>query len=287
MEEYLNFGYWGEPFIYMLVCFLLFLSGKILYQLTHKGIDVDVEMVDKDNLAFAVTHVGYFIGLLLAICGAMAGFKHESLIQDLAVTFGFGLGAIMLLNVAIVINDRIVFSLLEIKKSIVEKSNVAVGIVEAANSIANGLIIFGVLAVEADHIVVALMYWIIAQVLIIIMALLYNKLMPYNVFNKIYTGNAAVAVALAGFMIGMANIIRYAIETEHSDWAESGVAIGIQLTVALIAFPVFRLLADKLLLPKRSITDELVNQDKPNFGVGLVEAFAYINASILIIISLP
>lgn len=286
MEEYLEFSYWGEPFVYMLVCFLLFLSGKFLYQLLHRGVDVDAEMVDKDNLAFAVTHVGYFVGLLLAICGAMAGFQHESLVQDLMITFGFGLGAIVLLNVAIIINDRVIFGGLELKKSIVEKENVAVGIVEAGNSIANGLLIYGVLTVESEHIFTALIFWLVAQLLVILMAMLYNKVMPYDVFSKIYAGNAAVAVALAGFMVGMANIIRYAIESEHSDWAESAVAISVQLVVALIAFPVFRLLTDKLLLPKRSITDELINQEKPNFGVGLVEAFAYVSASVLIVISL-
>ncbi|BDS13206.1 DUF350 domain-containing protein [Aureispira anguillae] len=286
MEEYLAFSYWGEPFIYMLVCFLLFLSGKLLYQALHKGVNVDAEMVDKDNLAFAITHVGYFVGLLLAICGAMAGFQHESLWQDLMITFGFGLGAIVLLNLAIIINDRIIFGALELKRSIIEKSNIAVGIVEAGNSITNGLIIFGVLSVEAEHVFVALIYWLVAQIIMVVITMLYNKVMPYDVFTKIYTGNAAVAVALVGFLIGIANIIRYTIETEHSDWAESAVAIGIQLVSALIAFPIFRLLTDKLLLPKRSITDELIHQEKPNFGVGLVEAFAYISASILIIISL-
>ena len=44
MKEYLEISYWGEPFIYMLVCFALFLIGKILYQVLHRGIDVDAEM---------------------------------------------------------------------------------------------------------------------------------------------------------------------------------------------------------------------------------------------------
>jgi uncharacterized membrane protein YjfL (UPF0719 family) len=286
MEEYLKFSYWGEPVIYMLVCFALFLIGKILFQLLHRDIDVDDEMVEKDNLAFAVSHVGYFVGLLLAIAGAMAGETHASLTSDLMVTFGFGLGAIVLLNLAILINDKLIFGAIELKKNIVDNQNVAVGIIEAANSVANGLIILGVLTVESDHIFIALTYWLIAQVLLILLAQLYNKVMPYQVFTKIYTGNAAVAVAMAGFLIGMANIIQYAIVIEHTDWADSIVAIGIQLGIALVTFPIFRFLTDKLLLPKRSITDELIHQAEPNFGIGLVEAFAYISASILIIISL-
>lgn len=286
MKEYLSFEYWGQPFIYMLVCFLLFLIGKLIYQLLNQQIKVDEEMVEKDNLSFAITHVGYFVGLLLAVCGAMSGGQHESLLHDLGITFGFGLGAIILLNVANIINDRLIFGALELRKSIVERGNIAVGVVEAGNSIANGLIIFGVLTVEADHVTIALVYWLIAQVLVVLMALLYNRIMPYDVFTKIYIGNTAVAVALVGFLVGVANLIRYAIETEHSGWLDSALAIGIQLGVALIAFPIFRFLTDKLLLPKRSITDELINQATPNIGVGLVEGFAYVSASVLVIVSL-
>lgn len=286
MKDYLEISYWGEPFIYMLVCFALFLLGKLLYQLLHRGVDVDAEMVDKDNLAFAITQVGYFIGLLLAITGTMAGSSHESLTQDLLLTFAYGAAAIVLLNVAIIVNDRVVFSALELKKNIVERGNVAVGIVEAGNSIANGLLICGVLSIEAEHAGFALGFWVAAQLILIVVAVVYNKITPYDVFKKVYTGNAAVAVAFAGFLIAMGNIIRYVIETEHDELTDSAAAIAIQLGVALLALPIFRWLTDKLLLPKRSITDELVNQEVPNVGVGLVEAFAYISASTLITISL-
>lgn len=286
MKEYLEISYWGEPFIYMLLCFALFLIGKILYQLLHRGVDVDAEMVDKDNFAFAITQVGYFIGLLMAIVGTMAGSSHESLMQDLFLTFVYGLIAVVLLNIAIVINDKIVFSALDLKKNIVERGNVAVGVVEAGNYIANGLIIYGVLSIEASEVWFALGFWIAAQLILIAVALMYNRLTPYEVFNKIYTGNIAVAVAFAGFLVAMGNIVRYVIEAEHESVLDSTIAIGIQLGVALLALPIFRWLTDKLLLPKRSITDELVNQEVPNVGVGLVEAFAYISASTLITISL-
>ncbi|MFK7798637.1 MAG: DUF350 domain-containing protein [Aureispira sp.] len=286
MKEYLEISYWGEPFIYMLLCFALFLIGKILYQLLNRGIDVDAEMVDKDNFAFAITQVGYFVGLLLAIVGTMAGSSHESLMQDLFLTFVYGLIAVVLLNIAIIINDKIVFSALDLKKNIVERGNVAVGVVEAGNYIANGLIIYGVLSIEASEVWFALGFWLAAQLILIAVALTYNRLTPYEVFNKIYTGNVAVAVAFAGFLIAIGNIVRYVIEAEHENILDSTIAISIQLGMALLALPIFRWLTDKLLLPKRSITDELVNQEVPNVGVGLVEAFAYISASTLITISL-
>jgi len=46
--------------------------------------------------------------------------------------------------------------------------------------------------------------------------------------------------------------------------------------------PVARVLTDKILLPGQKLTDELVNQEKPNIGAGIIEAFAYIGGSVLI-----
>lgn len=286
MKEYLEFAFWGEPLIYMVLCFALFLIGKVVYQLLHPSIDVDGEMVDKDNFAFAITHVGYYAGQLLAIMGTMSGTGHESLTHDLLLTAGYGIAAIVLLNLAILLNDRLIFSALELKKNIIERGNVAVGIMEAGNSVANGLIIYGVLSVEADHIFYVLAFWVFAQAVLILTAWLYNRLMPYPVFDKIYTNNAAVAVAATGFLVAIANILRYVIETEHGAWYETAIVTLLELGIAFLVLPIFRLLTDKLLLPKRSITDELVNQEVPNVGVGLVEAFAYLSASVLITISL-
>lgn len=288
MREYLEFSYWGEPLLYMLLCFTLFLVGKFLYQLLHPSTDVDAEMVDKDNFAFALTHVGYYIGVLLAIAGMMAGTSsgEASLLHDLMLTAAYGIAAIILLNLAILLNDRVIFSALELKKNIVDRGNVAVGIVEAGNSIANGLIIYGALSVEADHVFYVLGFWLFAQAVLMLTALVYNRLMPYPVFDQIYTNNAAVAVAATGFLVAIANILRYVIETEHRVWYETALVTGIELGVAFLVLPIFRVLTDKLLLPKRSITDELVNQEVPNVGVGLVEAFSYLSASVLITISL-
>ena len=286
MSKYLSdLDYWAIPLIYVFSCFILFVAGKFIYQLFHRSINVDHEMVEQDNFAFAVSNLGYYIALLLAVCGSMMGDGTHELGHDLLVMGGFGLGAILLLNISILINDKVLFSRFDLRKSICASQNTAVGIMEGANCIANGLIIFGVLTVEADHILIALAYWAIAQVLLLILMFAQTKMVPYNLFEQLEKGNTAVAVSAAGFLIGLANIIRYAIETEHESWGDSLTAIGIQLVVALLIFPVLRFLTDKLLLPGRSITDELVNQEKANTGVALIEAFAYISGSILITLS--
>ena len=53
--------------IYLLASFALFFIGRLIYKLVNKSIDVDHELVEKDNLAFAFANVGYYIGFLIAI----------------------------------------------------------------------------------------------------------------------------------------------------------------------------------------------------------------------------
>ena len=57
--------------------------------------------------------------------------------------------------------------------------------------------------------------------------------------------------------------------------------MGIDVLAGIILLPVLRIVTDKILLPKRKLTDELVNQEKPNNGVAFIEAFSYIAGSIL------
>ena len=80
----------------------------------------------------------------------------------------------------------------------------------------------------------------------------------------------------------MANIIRFAISIDFSNWITVMEDLLIDLSIGFAFLPLARFLADKILLPGEKLTDELINQEKPNNGAGLIEAFAYISGSILI-----
>ena len=58
--------------------------------------------------------------------------------------------------------------------------------------------------------------------------------------------------------------------------------ISLQTLLGCLLLPVMRVFADKVLLPGRKLTDEIINQKKANIGAGLIEAFAYIASAILI-----
>lgn len=272
--------------IYILATFVLFIIGKVVYQLFHPKVKIGHELVENDNLAFAFAHVGYFIGLLLAIGSAVLG-ESEGLIEDLINIGIYGGLSIILLNLSIIINDKLILTKFDIKKEILEDKNVGTGIVEGANAIATGLIVLGAIHGEGHGdggpIITAVLYWLLGQGLLFVTTKVYNLITPYDIHEHIAKNNTAVAVGYAGAIIAIANLIRFALMHDFQSWLITLEDVGIDVGIGLIFLPIARLLADKILLPGKNLTDEIVNQDEPNVGAALVEAFAYAGGSMLIV----
>ena len=271
--------------VYLASSFTLFFIGKYLYQLFHRGYNVQEELVEKDNLAFALAHTGYFIGLVLAIGGIMMG-ETEGLLIDLMYIGIYGIIALVLLNLSIIINDKIILRKFSVKKEIIEDQNEGTGLLEGASSIATGLIIMGSIYGEGGGIDTVLIYWVVGQILLIFTSFVYNWITPFDVHKHIEKDNVAVGVAMAGVIIAIGNLIRHGLMHDFESWYATAEYIAIDFGIGMAFIPVARVIADKILLPGRSLTDELINQEKPNIGAGIIEAFAYIGGSVLICWSL-
>jgi len=271
--------------VYLGSSFVLFFIGKYLYQLFHRGYNVREELVEKDNLAFALAHTGYFIGIILAIGGVMMG-ETAGLLMDLLYIGVYGIISLILLNLSIIINDKIILRKFSVRKEICEDQNAGTGVLEGASSIATGLIIMGSVYGEGGWIDTVLIYWVIGQVLLILTAYVYNWITPFNVHEHIEKDNVAVGVAMAGAIIAIGNLVRHGLMHDFESWYVTAEYIAIDAGIGLIFLPIARFVADKILLPGRNLTDELINQEKPNIGAGIIEAFAYIGGSVLICWSL-
>ena len=268
--------------VYIAECFVLFLIGKIVYQkVFNRKINVKAELVEKDNFAFAVAHVGYFIGLLLAIGGAVIG-DSNGLVQDSIDIGVYGIMAIILLNLSILINDKVILSRFSVYKEVIEDRNAGTGIIEAASAIGTGLIILGSVSGEGGGIVTALAFWAVGQVLLILTSFVYNALVPFDVHDHIERDNVAVGLGFAGAIVAIANLIRFGLMIDFVSWQESLLNVAVDVGIGFLFLPLARLLTDRVLLPGQKLTDELINQEKPNVGAGLVEAFAYVGGSVLI-----
>lgn len=267
--------------VYIIACFIILAIAKYAYGVFHKGINVDDELVEKDNLSFAVSQVGYYSGILLVLGATLAGVSN-GLVNDVIDMGIYGLIGIVLLNWSMWWTDKVVLPKFNVRKEIIEDRNVGTGVVEGAVAFGNGLILFGVFAVEQMFSPQVLIYFVGGQFLFLLAAKIYNVITPYDIHEHIEKDNVAVGVGFSGAIIAVANIVRFALSAEFEGWQDLGLVLLFDFAIALALLPMMRMLVDKILLPKRKLTDEIVNQDKPNVGAALIEAFAYIGGSILI-----
>ncbi len=266
---------------YIISAFVLFYLGKIAYQLTHRRINVKDELVEQDNFAFALAHTGYFIGLLLAIGSAIIG-PSNGLLKDIIDIFFYGFMAIVLLNISIFINDKVILYKFSVHDEIIRDKNIGTGVVEAANAIATGLIILGSVSGEGGDWKTAIIFWFVGQFFIIVTAWTYNFILPYDIHEHIEKDNVAAGIGFAGAIIAIGNLIRFGLMKDFVSWYDTLLDVGTDVLIGLLFLPLARFIADKVLLPGQKLTDEIINQETPNSGAALIEAFAYVGGSVLI-----
>lgn len=267
--------------IYLVVSFILFIIGKLIYRLFHPGLNAAAEMVEQDNFAFALSYTGYFIGLVLAIGGSIVG-PSSGIVNDVIDISLYGILSILLLNISILINDKVILRKFSVRKEIIEDRNAGTGIIEAASCIGAGLIIYAAVSGEGGSMITAVGYWAIGQVVMVIVSALYNLITPYDIHEHIEKDNVAVGIGFAGAMVAFSIIIMHALSGDFYGWDMLFETVGLELLIGLIMLPLMRFLADVILLPGQKLTDEIVNQENPNMGAAVMEAFAYIASALLI-----
>ncbi len=265
--------------VYLAATFVLLVVGKAVYRLVHRRFSLREGLFKHDNFALALTMTGYYLGLVLALTGILVG-PSAGLVNDLIDLSIYGGLAILLLNLSIFINDRVILRGFSNEKEILQDQNAGTGVIEGANSVAVGLIIAGALSGQGS-LMTALVFWLVGQLALIAAGLVYERVLPYNLHGEIERDNVAVGVAFAGLLIGLGNLIRASVAGDFVSWEVSLGSELLYLAVGLVLFPLVRWLTDLLLVPGATLEAELL-QEKPNVGAGLIEAFAYIAASLLI-----
>ena len=137
-----------QVLVYFLMAFALCWVGKLVYGLLHPRARLDVEMTAKDNVAFAVPLGAYYLGILIVMGAPLSGRPRGNMLQDALSVAGWGLLGVLLLNVASLAKRKILFRALDLSGEILERGNLAAGIVVAGFHIASALLVLGALGDE-------------------------------------------------------------------------------------------------------------------------------------------
>ncbi len=268
--------------LYIAAAFLLFLAGKLAYDFHRKSYNLNAELLERDNLAVALALSGYFIGLTLAVGGALAG-TAPNLVRGLLSTLIYGVIAIVLFNVSIRLNEWLIFTDFSLKKELITDRNCGVGLVVAASHVAQGLILYGVIAGEGGGPAALLVFWALGQITLILAVKVYGLIIPYRLDKVMEQDNVAVGAALAGMLLALGNLVRVAVQGNFGSWAQSLISFALVALASLILLPLLRLAIDKLIMtPGHSLTQEQVGQKVPNIGAGVLEGSLYLCLSLLI-----
>ena len=284
----------GESFFYILEAFALFWIAKLAYSSLYRRVDLNSELFTRDNQALAISTVGYYFGILIAFGGAISG-ESQGFGTDVVTIGVYGLSAIVLMLLASFMCEKILLPTFNNTKEVVEDRNLGVGFVEAGVYIANGLIILRATQGDAGGaspastfgavgfgMLVLLVFWLLAQVVLVIAGRLYELVTPYSFLEELERDNAAVGLAFGGALIGIGNIISVAIGGDFTGWTDSLVLFAIDVGFGFIMLFLVHKFTDILLAPGVKLADEQT-QEHPNIGAGLLEAFGYVGASILIV----
>jgi uncharacterized membrane protein YjfL (UPF0719 family) len=266
---------------YLALSFLLCWVGKLAYGLFHPHVRVDREMTARDNLAFALPLGAYYLAILIVMGAPLSGQPRGDLLRDAGSVAAWGLLAMVLLNLASLANTRVLFGGLDLPAEILQRNNVAAGTLLAGSHVANALLILGALADEGG-LLPAAVFWLYAQVLLTVATRSFLRLVGYDLAAEVRRGNQAIALTVAGVLVGIGNILRMSITGSFEGWSAGFAAATGYAVAGLVLLFVVRQATDWLLLPGVTIRQEVLEQEVPNVGVGYLEALFYLGASLLI-----
>lgn len=285
LTEYIDINSLVHSLGYILTAFMIFYLGKLIFSLLNSKINITHELVEKDNFAFILSYVGYFIGLVIILGGAIIG-ESIDFYTDLIHIATYSIIGIVLLHISILISNKLILPKFDIKKEIIDDKNEGTGVIEACIYIANALILHGALIGESDSflegILTFISYWFIGNIMLIIAAKIFTLWIRFDVHDYIEKDNVAVGISFGGAILAIGIVIMNALMDPFIDWTTTLIDVSLQTILGIILLPIMRFLTDKVLLPGRKLTDEIINQEKPNIGAGLLEAFAYVGSAILI-----
>ena len=271
---------------------------------------VNEEITEKRNLAVALRLSGYFLGVILIFLGALyqpltlvyqpltlvgpeglgfdLGFDRDFAI-DLLRVFLYSLAGIVALNLVMLLMDRLVLYQFNVEKEIIEDQNVGTGAAEFGMYVAVGLLVAGSVAGEsaADELtgaLIALAFFGMGLVLLIVFALFYEWTTSFDIHSEIEGDNIAVGVALGGNLVAIGLVTLKAVFGEFVGWGESIAAFLVFGVLGFVLLYVMRLLIDLVILPTVKVADAL--SSGRNVGVAFVESAVVISAALVLFVAI-
>jgi uncharacterized membrane protein YjfL (UPF0719 family) len=151
-----------------------------------------------DNKALAVAMAGYMFGTGIITKATVSDLNRADGWLNVALVFAWQAIGMVLMEITRIITDRVIVSSISLPNEVVEKRNLAAGIVEACAYIGSGQVISASLSGPANSwsvdILSLLMWFVIGQTSFIVFAAIMRCRNHWSFSNEIKNGNSAAAL---------------------------------------------------------------------------------------------
>jgi uncharacterized membrane protein YjfL (UPF0719 family) len=263
----------GQGLIYVIIGLFFIWLVKKIDDVRTRDFDDDTH-IDDGNVAVGLRRSGLYLGIAIALSGAMDG-ASKGFFLDILQLLIDGVIITGFMFTSRFINDFMMLGHLNNDKECIKifqqpdgskiTGNTAVGMVEAGMYIATGFILNGAITGGGESffqsIASAILFFIVGQITLLIFGLLYELITPFNVRDEIENNNLAAGIGLGGILIALGIILMSSISGPFTGWTSDLASFGIYAVFGIVMLLVFRKIADRLLLPTTDIATE-VTEDK-------------------------
>jgi uncharacterized membrane protein YjfL (UPF0719 family) len=256
---------------YLFIAYVLMYFNKWINDICARfaGLNNDYAIEEESNLPVALRSAGLYLGVMLGMYGVISGPSH-GIVQDLWDTATYGLLVSVFMVIARYFNDRVVLGSINNTKE-VQRGNLAVGIVECGAFIATGIIAQSSMAGLGGGYATAVGFFIIGQVALLAVTVVYEFATPWSVHDEIAKGNAAAGLRLAGIMVAIAVALSGAIGIDFESWEYNLTILGIDGGLAILFMTMISYGVDRIFFSGTDIQTEIV-RDRNVAAISVVTA---------------
>ncbi|MEA2084391.1 MAG: DUF350 domain-containing protein [Thermodesulfobacteriota bacterium] len=269
---------------YLLIILLILFIGKKIDEVLAPY-DLNRELTEIDNKAVAVSFAGYLFGLGIIMWGVLstdpseAAYAGNSMYADVMDTILWGGIGIALLQIARIVNQKILLSRFDSIKELITDRNVGTGAVECGAFIGSAFIIKAALSGEDNGLAVGitstLIFFACGQLAFVIYGCIYQKMAHFDLHDEIEKDNVSAGVAF-----GMSLVASSILLSGYIMRYDSLPGFAVWFVISIFFLVTCRYLLDKIMLPG-SLLDEEISRDQ-NWGAALIEGGMAIVIALLV-----
>ncbi len=246
----------------------LWLTGKM------EGYDPVNEMLFRDNPALGVRYALFVFAVVFALLGI---FDHSQGDSGAWFFTQHALLAVLLIYLSRYLNDWFILYHFSNNREVVQEKNVAVALVEGATYLASAYVIAGAFYDWENGLSVALLWFVIGQLLLIILASLY-RIVGKGVDAALDAQNLAAGIALGSFLLSGGMVCGAVISGPSQGWRSDVLIVALYLGAWLVLMLVAHVISDHLSFRSTRLGEEVIEQR--NIAAALFKAVVFISVTL-------